>query len=251
MKMKLAGSNGIAGLLREWRREKQKRKRSGEMGWREFRVKRQEREREREKEREERVGKKWKRPNHPLTQRQARKKAAPVNPYQQWREMRRIQHKAVRERGREMEEGVADGGKKVSKKWNPYLGRPSSGAQDLKGRQEHSQHRERDHGKVFCHIDTRASPERRMPAMWGGVGERGWGQEVRKRVGMRVHSKSISSTQRLQCFIGHTRKRDKSRLEKKKNITSLSPYIKYVVRLVNLPQEEDDTYTDCILTKLS
>lgn len=44
---------------------------------------------------------------------------------------------------------MADGGKKVSKKLNPYLGRPSSGAQDLKGRQEHSQHRERDHGKVF------------------------------------------------------------------------------------------------------
>lgn len=54
-----------------------------------------------------------------------------------------------REKGREMEEGVADGGKKVSKKLNPYLGRPSSGAQDLKGRQEHSQHRERDNGKVF------------------------------------------------------------------------------------------------------
>lgn len=49
---------------------------------------------------------------------------------------------------------------------------------------------------------------------WGG--ERGWGQEVRERVGMREHSKSISSTQRLQCFIGHTPKRDKSRLEKKK-----------------------------------
>lgn len=101
---------------------------------------------------------------------------------------------------------MADGGKKVSKKLNPYLGRPSSGAQDLKGRQEHSQHRERDHGKVFCHIDTQASSERRMPAVQGG-GEGGWGQEVRERVGVREHSKSISSTQRLQCFNGHTRKR--------------------------------------------
>lgn len=59
-------------------------------------------------------------------------------------------------------------------------------------------------GRFFCHIDTRASPERRMPAVRGGEG---WVQEVRERVGVREHSKSISSTLGLQCFIDHTWKR--------------------------------------------
>lgn len=36
---------------------------------------------------------------------------------------------------------------RVEKEQNPYLGRPSSGAQDLKGKQEHSQQRTGDHGK--------------------------------------------------------------------------------------------------------
>lgn len=98
---------------------------------------------------------------------------------------------------------MADGGKKVSKKLNPYLGRPSSGAQDLKGRQEHSQHRERDHGKVF--FVTLTCGHRLNDGCPRGGG--GVGSKVRERVGVKEHSKSISSTQRLQCFIGHTRKR--------------------------------------------
>ena len=32
-----------------------------------------------------------------------------------------------------------------------YLGRPSSGVPDLKGKQEHSQQRARDHGKALSH----------------------------------------------------------------------------------------------------
>lgn len=42
------------------------------------------------------------------------------------------------------------------KEQSPYLGRPSSGVPDLKGKQEHSQQRTRDHGKLYD-TDTQAS----------------------------------------------------------------------------------------------
>lgn len=57
------------------------------------------------------------------------------------------------------------------KEQSSYLGRPSSGVPDLKGKQEHSQQRTRDHGKL-CDTDTQASLTEQMSVLLEGCGDR-------------------------------------------------------------------------------
>lgn len=72
-----------------------------------------------------------------------------------------------------------NGGKKEQ---SSYLGRPSSGVPDLKGKQEHSQQRTRDHGKL-CDTDTQASRTEQMSVLLEECREREeWDGERERRV---------------------------------------------------------------------
>lgn len=91
------------------------------------------------------------------------------------------------------------------KEQSPYLGRPSSGVPDLKGKQEHSQQRTRDHGKL-CHSDMQASLSEQMSVLTiRGVGVREVsGVEIKRRTNEQgqqdEHQGNLS---RLQCIISN------------------------------------------------
>lgn len=79
------------------------------------------------------------------------------------------------------------------KEQSPYLGRPSSGVPDLKGKQEHSQQRVKGSWELLA-VNTQASSKqsfRCLLLLWGcaGLGERGWnrGREEEEEEGEGVH----------------------------------------------------------------
>lgn len=90
------------------------------------------------------------------------------------------------------------------KKQSSYLGRPSSGVPDLKGKQEHSQQRTRDHGKPCDtgHADIYFRSRCLFYLRSVGIGKSGT-EKKRRMHRQGQHDEHLVNQSRLQCIISH------------------------------------------------